>query len=103
MLPPCDTGIQASRDAGLFEVQTLRVCVGMTTPTRNLVLPRVALAQAYTLPSLEGAPWTAPGAGGRICISTPAKFTGEDPEATDDGSPLSPFSKRGRRFPREPK
>ena len=96
-------GNQAHSTAGPFEGLTLRVCVEMATPTSNLVLQRVAMAGEYTFPSLEGAPSTATGADGHISISTPARFTGEGPEPTDDGSALSPFGKRGRRFPREPK
>ena len=103
MLPPGGTGNQTRSTEGPFEGLAFRVCVEMATPTRNLVIQHVALAGEYTFPSLEGAPSTATGADGHISISTPARFTGEGPEPTDDGSPLSPFGKRGRRFPREPK
>ena len=101
LLPPGGMGNQARSTAGPFEGLTVRVCVEMATPTSNLVLQRVALAGEYTFPSLEGAPWTATGAGGHISISTPARYSGEAPEATDDGSPPSPFSKPRRRFPWE--
>ena len=93
---------QAPLDAGPLQGLALRVCVEKAIPTSNVVLQSVALAREYTLPSLGSGKWNAAGVGGHITISTPARFTGEGPEATDDGSPPSPFSKPRRRFPWEP-